>query len=70
MRCPPSRRSSKMAVVTVKCPVCAGDGVVPDPRTDGLLDMTCPACHGEGWLDVEVALDEGILVEARDEITD
>ncbi len=48
-------------MVTVKCPVCAGDGVVPDPRVDGLLDMTCPACYGEGWLDVETEEDDEII---------
>lgn len=42
-----------MKQVTLKCPVCAGEGVIPDSLSDGLIDMVCPACQGEGWLDAE-----------------
>lgn len=40
--------------VTIRCPVCSGEGVVPSPEADGLVDEICETCDGEGWLDVEV----------------
>ncbi len=41
--------------VVVDCPRCEGDGVVPDPDADDFtLDIECPACLGEGWLDVNI----------------
>lgn len=42
----------------IDCPVCDGEGVHPDPLSDGLVDMECEACGGEGWLEVEIDYDE------------
>ena len=40
--------------VTVVCHRCEGEGVIPDPRSDGFVDKVCPCCGGEGWMDVEI----------------
>jgi len=47
--------SKPMTAVTVTCPVCEGEGVIPSPDSDDFaLDIVCPACGGEGYLDAEV----------------
>jgi hypothetical protein len=28
--------------------MCDGEGVVPDPFSEGLVDTKCPVCDGEG----------------------
>jgi len=32
------------------CPECQGEGVVPDPFSQGLVDTKCNQCDGEGVL--------------------
>jgi hypothetical protein len=43
-----------VARVTIGCPVCGGEGVIPDPADDeAFLDIPCPLCDGEGWVEGE-----------------
>jgi DnaJ-class molecular chaperone len=41
-------------MVTLTCPVCKGEGVIPDPSLEGFLDTECPACDGYGWLEADL----------------
>lgn len=38
-----------------ECPMCGGEGVIPDQDSGGLVDRPCPLCDGEGvvWGDEE-----------------
>lgn len=46
--------SIEMATVTVICPFCEGEGVVPSPDADDFtLNEVCAACGGEGYMDAE-----------------
>jgi DnaJ-class molecular chaperone len=43
---------------TFMCPVCEGEGVIPDPYLEGFLDTECPACSGDGWMEAELEDEE------------
>lgn len=47
-------------VVVVDCHRCDGEGVVPDPLSDGFVDIVCPCCEGEGWMEVEEHVEEDV----------
>ena len=45
--------------VVVDCPRCEGAGVIPDPDQDDFkLDIVCPACEGQQYLDIIVEDEE------------
>lgn len=51
--------------VVITCPACQGEGVKPDPLSDGFLDEACEVCESEGWIEVEITA-EAIFEEDTD----
>ena len=50
-------------MTAIACPECVGVGVIADPDSAGetFLDVVCPLCGGEMWVD-----DDEVWVEEED----